>query len=448
VTLGLWTSVILGAGLRLWRIGAAPLNLDESFEALTARRSLPNLIGWLVHDDTSPPLSYLVRSPFLAVSASTTMARLPSVLCSIAALVLFAVWMRNRGVLGVVATALFALNGFLVHYGREARMYALLELVGVTAAVVCEAWLRSPRRAHRAAIAIVGAVALFTHAMGFFLLAGLVALPGRRRDREAWRWRRAVVLPAVVYALAWGWAVQSQLHHDRQPGQRTSFTALIDVIGGLVTSQSAFRLLAAIATIAGGVVLVKRHDVLGRVWIACFAIPFGLAAVAALQMDLLLTRLFAFSAWAPLVAIAALVELATARRVILGVAAGIAACVLVLPVGVNSPTYRGPAAIAVERLQASTVPGDRIAIRPSWLGHLLQWNLGSRTPVSAAPDERPFVAETFSMVVPGARETGRVWLIEPIDYGQPRPRAEACSAKWTDGVSTIQCFRISRSGSP
>ena len=138
------------------------------------------------------------------------MARLPSVLCSIAALVVFAVWMRNRGVLGVMATALFALNGFLIHYGREARMYALLELVGVVAAVVCEAWLRSPRRAHLVwRSPSLDLVAVFTHAVGFFLLAGLMC-PRRARGATARRGGgvAAVVLPALVYAVAWGWALR------------------------------------------------------------------------------------------------------------------------------------------------------------------------------------------------------------------------------------------------
>ena len=67
--------------------------------------------------------------------------RVPSFLFSCGALVLFAWWMRARGVAGVVTTTVFAGSSFQIYHGGEARMYAALELLGVASAMVAERWL-------------------------------------------------------------------------------------------------------------------------------------------------------------------------------------------------------------------------------------------------------------------------------------------------------------------
>src|SRR4029077_9540135 len=98
-----------------------------------------------------PPLDYLIRMPFAQAGASDFVLRMPSLVFSIAALALFAVWMRDRGRVGLLATALMACSAFQVSYGGEARMYALLELLGVAAAMLAERWWRTPRPWHAGA---------------------------------------------------------------------------------------------------------------------------------------------------------------------------------------------------------------------------------------------------------------------------------------------------------
>ena len=48
--------VALGAALRFWRLGAAPLNFDESFTAMVGRLPLTTLFGFLRAHDSHPPL--------------------------------------------------------------------------------------------------------------------------------------------------------------------------------------------------------------------------------------------------------------------------------------------------------------------------------------------------------------------------------------------------------
>jgi len=433
--------VAVGTALRTWGLGSRPLNLDESFEALTARRAPADLLPFLAHFDTAPPLSYLLRSPFLAVQATGTMARVPSAACSVAALVLFALWMRRRGILGMTATALFAVDGFVVHFGREGRMYAVLELVGVGAAMVCEAWLRSPRRRFLVAIAGIGLAGAFLHVEALILLVGVFTLPGLRRDREAWLWRGAVAAPMVVYAAAWGWALAIQRSHSHQPGRHTSPGAVVDVLGALVTSSQALRLFAMVAVVAGAVPLVRRHSSLGRTWLACFAVPVAVTLLLAARLDILLPRFFAYAAWAPLVTIAALVEVAATRRAALGLIAGVVSLAFVLPAGVDSPGYAGPAAEAVWQLERVTRPGDAVAVQPFWLGYLVEWNLGARRPILTRPGSILGVDDVHVTQVPGGRPTARVWLLEPADATSTVVGAKECAPEWTDGVSRLRCFQ-------
>jgi len=433
---------LVGAGiaLRCWDLGGRPLNLDESFEALTARRPIGELFGYLAHHDTAPPLTYLLRAPFVAISQSDVMARLPSVLCSCAALALFAWWMRRRGIFGVVGVALFAFDAFQIHYGREARMYALLELVGVVGAMVAEAWLRSPRRAHLVLVAAFGTVAVFTHVAAFLFLAGLLTLVGTRRDRDAWWWRAALAVPGLLFAALWGPQFLQQLHNDHQPGARTSWHALADVVGSQVTTDTALHGLLFVAVAVGGVVLVRKHRVLGRVWLACFVAPLVAAAVLGLATDFLLPRVLTLGAWGPLVALAVLVEEAAARWRALGVAAAAVVLVVVVCAGVREPGRAGPADAAVAQLRVVTRPGDVVAVRPFWLEPLIDWNLGTREPQPPAQTRNSVIPDAHELVVGGRAPTGRVWLLEPVDDRWFARDSDACAPPWSDGVSRLRCL--------
>ena len=73
------------------------LSYDESFTAMAARLPLDQLFDYLRTQDTHPPFDYLLRAPFARAGASDVVLRLPSFVCSVGALVLFAWWMRARG---------------------------------------------------------------------------------------------------------------------------------------------------------------------------------------------------------------------------------------------------------------------------------------------------------------------------------------------------------------
>ena len=194
----------LAGVVRFWALGAARLNYDESFTAMAGRLPVGSLFDFLRLHDSHPPLDYLLRAPLARAGVSEFWFRAPSAILSLGAVALFAWWMRERGRFGLIATALMAVSAFEAVHGREARMYAELELLGVAIAVLAAAWLATPRYWHAPALGALVFVGLVTHVSMFLLAAGLLALPGRRTDREAWRWRAAIGLGVVAWVVVWG----------------------------------------------------------------------------------------------------------------------------------------------------------------------------------------------------------------------------------------------------
>src|SRR5690348_12918232 len=160
---------------------------------MAARRSAGDLFQFLRTHDSHPPLDYLIRAPFAATGNDVWM-RVPSVVFSTAALAVFAWWMRGWGRAGLLATALFAISGFELYYGREARMYALMELVGVVVAFGCHRWLVRRTTASAVLVAVALLVGGFAHGSALLLAAGVFFLPDAHatapRGAGEWRWPR------------------------------------------------------------------------------------------------------------------------------------------------------------------------------------------------------------------------------------------------------------------
>ena len=136
-------------------------------------------------------------------------------------------------------------------------MYAELELLGVAVAVLAYVWLRAPRRRHAYLLGILVLLGLLTHVSMFLVGAGLLALPGRRRDREAWRWRGAIAAGGAGWAALWGSSFLVQArggHSDWIPP--TTPGRVVDTISSLVTQDTAYVLVIVLAVAAGGVLLV------------------------------------------------------------------------------------------------------------------------------------------------------------------------------------------------
>ena len=141
--------VALGVSLRLYRIGAQPLWVDEATSLRFARQTVSQLWSWsTIVDPGNPPLYYSLLHGWLVFGDGETSLRLLSALFGVLTIPL--VYALGRMIrdhrLGIVSALLFAISPFQVWYSQEARGYSLLTF-GATSAMLGVAYLlRHPER--------------------------------------------------------------------------------------------------------------------------------------------------------------------------------------------------------------------------------------------------------------------------------------------------------------
>ncbi|MGZ6928091.1 MAG: glycosyltransferase family 39 protein [Acidimicrobiia bacterium] len=446
---GLLLVALVGAGavLRLWHLGASRLNYDESFTAMAGRRPLGGLVAFLTAHDSHPPLDYLIHLPLARAGVSEFWFRMPSVVCSIGAVALLAWWLRDRPRVAIVATALMAFAPFQLAHGREARMYAELELIGVAIAFVADRWLRAPRRGHSVALGGLVLAGLLTHVSMFLLAAGLLALAGRRRDAAAWQWRGAVGAALVGWALVWApaFVVQAQGGHSAWIPHTTP-GRLVHALGAAVTSATALMGLALVAALVGCALLVRQHDRLGRVVVCLYLVPVALGALAGLAAPVVIDRTFTLMAWAPIVAIAAVVAELSRRRAAAGAVVAIlavGAVALGAPAVVDAHTGPDtPLRVIAAHLRA----GDVVAVRPASKAPELQWSVGVRKFPDSQSVRLPGARSTFALRLGDAPASGRLWLLEWHRYpATPGQDPTLCHHVVAWRTTSIRCIATSAS---
>lgn len=118
---------LLGAVLRLFRLGTQSLWLDESLSVVFASLPLRTSIEAILTDGVHPPLYYLVLRPFLYMGQSESTARLPSALFGILTIPL--VYEVGRlcfdQEVGLVSAIFLSLSPFHIWFSQDARMYAM-----------------------------------------------------------------------------------------------------------------------------------------------------------------------------------------------------------------------------------------------------------------------------------------------------------------------------------
>lgn len=435
---GVWTpaqravvalAAAVGVVLRWWGLGSSGLSFDEAFTAEYARLPLSALPGALRATDSHPPLDYVLRH-WLVGAHDEWLLRAPSALFSTLALVLVVAWMRRRAWFGVGVVALTAVSPFLVLYGRQARMYALLTLLGVAVAMVAERWWTGDRRPRVVvAVGALVAVACLDHAGGLFLAAGVFCLPGVRRDRDAWWWRAAPVAGVLVWALVWAPSFLDQTAQGSSSWvPLTSPASVASTLGGLASFVTGAEWLVA-ALLVGGTVCLRAVDrTLARLVVCLFGVPLALLVVAGLHFHVLLPRTLGGAAWSAPVALAALVTWLWQRRAALGIAAAVLLVAVTARSLVRAVTYDEGASAAVDRAVAAVEPGDGLLVHPHWWWPLAVWNGAEGDRFGAAPPTALQDAEGWYWARPGALPTGRTWVLRPSSYGFDTSRWLACGS--------------------
>lgn len=177
---------LLALAVRMWRIGAESLWLDEATSLFLARKSVPEVIAWTAKD-IHPPLYYLLLHFWRVFGESETALRsLSAVAGALSVAVLHDLGARlfDRRT-GLVAGALLALAPIHVWYSQQARMYTWLGFWALLSCLCLVAYLDSRKARFAFGYVLASAAALYTHyyTVFVFLAQGVYVL------YEAWRAR-------------------------------------------------------------------------------------------------------------------------------------------------------------------------------------------------------------------------------------------------------------------
>lgn len=400
----LWAIVGVGALLRLATLGAQSLWLDEGLSYWIANRSLSDLIDYLAHHDTHPPLHYLLLQPMIALGGSEWLLRLPSAVAGIIAIPLLYALGRELfdGPTGLVAALLLAVSPLHIWHAQEARMYALVAVLTLAATLFAARAVRTGRRLDWAGLVLCQVGALWSNTAGIWytlaLNAAALLLIGalvRRGRLGAWVLSQAL---AVGLWLPWAPVLLQQV---RVSGSNNTWIAPATVqqvaltLAAFVSQNDGRALqLVALALLAaglalGGVSLVRdaRQRCGAYVLLAClFGVPLGLAflvsqpyvtvpglsAIFRPGASIFLTRNLIIASLPLLLLLARSLTLAAgAGSWQRGVATGLAILLVALnlvaigesQVRSNREDWR----TAATRLAAQTQPGDLIVFVPPYI---------------------------------------------------------------------------------
>ena len=184
--------LLLAAGLRFHAIGAQSLWNDEGNSFVQAGRSLVEIAEHAARD-IHPPGYYWLLAGWKSLTGDSELAlRLLSALAGILSVAMaLALGRRLYGAwAGLIAGLFVALNTFSIYYAQEARMYALLALLGAAGMWALVGLVLKPRGRWAVALGLINAAGLYTQYAYPLLIAAqgllvLIALVQRRRQRPA-----------------------------------------------------------------------------------------------------------------------------------------------------------------------------------------------------------------------------------------------------------------------
>lgn len=250
--LGVLATLVLGVVLRL--IARSPLWLDEALTVDISRRPL-GAIPHLLRDDGAPPLYYFLLHFWMKLVGTGNVAvRALAGLCGIVNLPLawlagFRVGSRwwslpkagseeraareQRGrTTAWAVTLILTASPFAVYYDTEARMYALVLLLGTVALIVATSLLRRPGPLPALALAVVAACLLYSHYWSLYVcaVAAVVAVVASFRGphRRAARYGLAALVAAGIAFVPWLPTFLFQLRHTGTPwATPANYTAIV-----------------------------------------------------------------------------------------------------------------------------------------------------------------------------------------------------------------------------
>lgn len=208
--LPLTAALVVAAALRFTTIGEQSLWYDEAFTPVhVLHASLGATLAAVAHHENTPPLWYVLIWAWSRVFGLGAVAlRFPSGLAGVATVPV--AWAIARELAGRrrgstrgadVCAWIVAVNPLFVWYSQEARAYALFVLLASVAMLCFLRAEREPTPGRLAQFAIAGSLALLSHYFAAFLLAPMALLLLRRKRRLRVTAPAVAVLGLVALAL-------------------------------------------------------------------------------------------------------------------------------------------------------------------------------------------------------------------------------------------------------
>jgi mannosyltransferase len=195
----LLTILLLAFALRFYALDAQSLWNDEGTSVALAGRDLATIARDAARD-IHPPLYYWFLAGWSRLTGSSEMAvRSLSALLAVATVALIYALGRRLGGewMGGTAALLAAINPFQVYYAQEARMYALLALLGALSFYAALHWAAAPTPRWSATYVLAATAGFYTHyafplvliALNLVMLPWLALTRSRRGDAMDRLWK-------------------------------------------------------------------------------------------------------------------------------------------------------------------------------------------------------------------------------------------------------------------
>ena len=204
--------VVLFVATRLWDLAAYSLWTDEIFSLIAVRYDWSGLIAFVVEDVNHPPLFYLLLKLWIEIGGESLLwLKLFPALTSIATIIPFFLLCRELKLQAAeinLALVLMAVNGYLVYYAQEVRMYSLLVFF-----TVCSLWLFARfcngevgNRKHLAALFTINLLLVYTQYFGWLVIGAefIFLLLWERRKLPAFT---ILVVGLILCFSPWAYAV-------------------------------------------------------------------------------------------------------------------------------------------------------------------------------------------------------------------------------------------------
>ncbi len=192
--------------LRLWGLTDSCLWFDEIFSVHAAEHSWTSNFWFIAQDLIHPPLFYVLLKVWIAIGGEGLLwLRLFPVMFSAVALVPFVYLCRElklKNSTTLFALVFFAVNGSLIKYAQEVRMYSLLLCLSLFSI-----WLFSRyfvKGKSFIPLLIVNILLVYTHYFGWFVIVSEVAAI---LIFQRMKWRRMLTMFAITFASFVPWMI-------------------------------------------------------------------------------------------------------------------------------------------------------------------------------------------------------------------------------------------------